>query len=632
VKDNELGASLWMSSALLVEILSTQDLEAFDQAICVQLRDLTGARTTAIMRRASDGSPDVRSVCPQRRQDRFSVQSLPGLYEVFNGLKDTLLLVPERLTPDAPWRSQLVEAGLSSLIVQPFVSRGETIALLCIADLPELEQLQSVVDLVAAVAPVMGMALDMLLTRKQLELEHAELEERVAERTSELHEANQQLEAIAGSVNAGIIAFDHRLQIAYLSPRFTELFGYDAGDLKDWRAWTSRAAVDQSSLELLQPAPAGQNSELECQGTNLDDAEVTLLSKQGQMLHALLSIHRASIGPVFTFSDYTKRKIHTESIEFASKHDELTGLPNRSLFSERLDWNMKQSRRSRRLLCVGFLDLDGFKVINDTYGHEAGDQLLKVVSRRLRTSLREIDTVARLGGDEFAVVFTDLRSRDQALPLIQRLLTSTRAPVMQMGHTLRVSCSIGLSFYAQDPTIDGDQLLRQADKAMYDAKIAGKNRFAIFDLQADESLRRRQKDLNDIEQALREEAFELYYQPKVGLRTGRVMGAEALLRWRQKSGELLTPDAFLPTLGDHDLAKRLSSWVLDRGIQDLSVLLDYNSDLSISLNVFPAEITEESFPDDLLARLRLYPRVNPAHLEFEMVETAVLNDVTQRKR
>jgi len=435
------------------------------------------------------------------------------------------------------------------------------------------------------------------------------------------------MEAIARSVNAGILSLDRAMQVDYLSPRFTELFGYAQEDLVDWEAWLEKAAFDESTRATLRRAPAGYGPGLDWQEEQFDNLEIKLRTAQGSVIDTLISMHRTEVGPVMTFADISQQKQREEYIEFVAQHDTLTGLPNRTLLSERIDWYMKQARRGRWFLCVAFLDLDGFKNINDTYGHDAGDHVLKVVAQRLRKELREVDTIARLGGDEFAIAFTELGSHEECAPLVRRILETASAPIPFKDHRLEVSCSIGLTFYSQAPEVDGDQLLRQADQAMYEAKVAGKNRFSVFDPKADQSLRRQHKELDDIQAGLANNEFQLYYQPKVNLRTGAVIGAEALIRWRRAPADILAPDAFLPVVYDHALSEDLGAWVLKQAMRDINALREVGRALPISVNVFPRQIVSPLFPETLRQLLADHPATVPRLLQLEVVETAVINEI-----
>jgi diguanylate cyclase (GGDEF)-like protein len=212
---------------------------------------------------------------------------------------------------------------------------------------------------------------------------------------------------------------------------------------------------------------------------------------------------------------------------------------------------------------VVYLDLDGFKAVNDRYGHDAGDQLLITLSSRMKQCLREGDTLARLGGDEFVAVMLDLTDIEACLPMLSRLLAAASEPVLWGTSVLQVSASVGVTFYPQTEETDADQLMRQADQAMYQAKVSGKNRFHLFDADQDRSIRGHHESLERIRRALIEHEFVLYYQPKVNMRLGTLVGAEALIRWRHPIRGLMSPGEFLPVIEDHSLAIEL--WRMGAG-------------------------------------------------------------------
>ena len=213
--------------------------------------------------------------------------------------------------------------------------------------------------------------------------------------------------------------------------------------------------------------------------------------------------------------DITEMKAHQTKLEHIAHFDSLTGLPNRVLLADRLQQGMAQAQRRGTVLAVAYLDLDGFKAINDRYGHQTGDQLLIALAARMGQTQREGDTLARLGGDEFVAVLLDLESGDASLPMLTRLLAAAAKPVQLDGKSLQVSASLGVTFYPQADGVDADQLLRQADQAMYQAKLAGKNRHHIFDTELDRHVRGHHQSLERIRRALLEAEFVLHYQPKV---------------------------------------------------------------------------------------------------------------------
>lgn len=206
-----------------------------------------------------------------------------------------------------------------------------------------------------------------------------------------------------------------------------------------------------------------------------------------------LVVQRDSAGQalrmVGTHTDISERKSYQDQLEHSAQFDHLTGLPNRVLLADRLHQAVIQVQRQKTMLAVAFLDLDGFKVVNDRYGHNAGDYLLRMLSGHMRQALREGDTLARMGGDEFVVVFLDLPDAESSLPMLSRLLSAAAEEVCYEGNALRVSASLGVTYYPQDEELDAEQLLRQADQAMYQAKQSGKNRFHIFDDAYERSVR-----------------------------------------------------------------------------------------------------------------------------------------------
>jgi diguanylate cyclase (GGDEF)-like protein/PAS domain S-box-containing protein len=448
----------------------------------------------------------------------------------------------------------------------------------------------------------------------------------------EIRQSNARLEAIASATNAGIIALDRDRQVQYVNPRFSEIFGYEAADLADKRAWCQIAGADEKSKVILarifSPESKSENS------TSLPsiNLEVSIRCKGAKLRAVLLTSKAVDTWQVVTLSDISEQKQRQETIRYLSQHDSLTGLPNRALLSERLNFLVTQTRRSRWFLCVGFLDLDGFKPINDEYGHEAGDYVLKEVATRLRNVLRDGDMVARLGGDEFAIVFSEIHSHDECPPLFQRLLESVHAPIHFQDQTLRVSASLGVTFYSQSRAIDGDQLLRQADQAMYCAKLAGRNRFAVFDAEQDQSIRESQEEISRISLGLEAEEFTLFYQPMVNLRTGRIIGVESLLRWIKPSGNILLPDAFLSPVYDHSVSEKLGTWILEQAFCAAETLAESGQRLTVSINVFPRQFIAPEFVPSLQRQLDLHPNVSAELIEFEIVETAAMNDLETAKR
>jgi len=355
--------------------------------------------------------------------------------------------------------------------------------------------------------------------------------------------------------------------------------------------------------------------------------------KNGEIFAEMLTISaiRNDEGQVLRyvamFSDITPFKEHQRQLEHIAHYDALTGLPNRVLLADRLHQAMAQTQRRGTVLAVAYLDLDGFKAINDSHGHDMGDKLLSTVSVRMKQGLREIDTIARLGGDEFVAVLLDLDTPQACAPMLDRLLAAAAEPVWVDTVELRVSASLGVAFFPQAEEIDPDQLLRQADQAMYQAKLSGKNRYHIFDADQDRNVRGHHESLEHIRQAMAEREFVLYYQPKVNMHSGEVIGAEALIRWQHPERGMLPPAMFLPVIEGHPLSIELGEWVLDTALTQIETWKAGGLTLPVSVNIDAQQLQSPDFVARLRELLAAHPGVQAGELELEVLETSALEDV-----
>lgn len=330
---------------------------------------------------------------------------------------------------------------------------------------------------------------------------------------------------------------------------------------------------------------------------------------------------------VALFSDITRQKQHQKQLEHIAHYDVLTNLPNRVLLADRLQQAMAMVLRRKRMLAVAYLDLDGFKEINDVYGHDVGDKFLIELAKRFKTALRQEDTMARLVGDEFVAVLMDLNEDIDCIPLIERLLLASSTTVHIDGQMLKASGSVGVSFYPQEESLDADQLLRQADQAMYQAKLAGKNRYQLFDADKDRTVRGYHESLERIRQALTDKEFELHYQPKVNMRTGQVVGVEALIRWHHPERGLLLPEEFLPVVEDDPFAVEIGRWVIEAAIEQLNNWHKQGIRISTSINVGPLHLEQADFVATLKILLDQYPQLDNKYLELEVLESSALEDI-----
>jgi diguanylate cyclase (GGDEF)-like protein/PAS domain S-box-containing protein len=323
-------------------------------------------------------------------------------------------------------------------------------------------------------------------------------------------------------------------------------------------------------------------------------------------------------------SDITAIKEHENELEHMAHFDALTLLPNRVLLADRLQQGMVQVLRRAQSLTVAYLDLDKFKTVNDTLGHEIGDQLLIALAARMKQALREGDTLARLGGDEFVAVLLDIGDPKAAELTLVRLLGAVASPVQIEDHVIQISASLGVTFYPQADEVGPDQLLRQADQAMYQAKQAGKNRYHVFDAVLDRSLRGYHESVERILQAMNAHEFVLHYQPKVNMRTGALIGAEALIRWQHLERGLLAPAEFLPLIEDHPMTVALGEWVIEAALTQIELWQTAGLWLPVSVNIGARQLQQSDFVDRLRALLAAHPKVHPGHLEMEVLETSAL--------
>jgi diguanylate cyclase (GGDEF)-like protein/PAS domain S-box-containing protein len=362
------------------------------------------------------------------------------------------------------------------------------------------------------------------------------------------------------------------------------------------------------------------------------EGEVTNRRKDGSIFLESLAIHAVRNGDgqllhmVGVFSDITHLRETQKRLESLAHYDALTSLPNRVLFADRMNQALAQARRHNTLMAVGYLDLDVFKPINDTHGHDIGDKLLIEIAHRLKQGVRSGDTVARLGGDEFALVLVDIANTEEVGHILSRMLDSIAEPVLIGDLNLSVSASIGVTLYPLDDN-DSDTLLRHADQAMYEAKQAGRATWITFDAEQDRLARTRREILTGVRLALDRKQFILYYQPKINMRLSQVVGVEALIRWRHPVSGILTPAHFLTAIEDSDLSIQIDRWPISEAIRQMSVWLEKGLNMPISVNISARLLHQPNLDQWLLEQFAEYPDVPPGWLELEILETAALQDI-----
>ncbi|TPQ24815.1 EAL domain-containing protein [Methylomonas koyamae] len=360
--------------------------------------------------------------------------------------------------------------------------------------------------------------------------------------------------------------------------------------------------------------------------------------KNGDLYAELLTVSAlrdesgAVINYIGLFSDITETKKQQQELEVLAHFDPLTQLPNRALFADRFAQAIAHSKRADSLLALCYLDLDGFKQVNDHFGHETGDQLLIEVAKRIKMNLREGDTVCRLGGDEFALLFENLQSIQQCEDTLSRIHQALAEPFELVERHVRIAASSGVTVYPLDME-DPDILLRHADQAMYQAKLEGRNRFKLYEHLPQPSSgysqrpSRLEQALAEVGQALAQNQFRLYYQPKVNLKSGEIVGMEALIRWRHPERGLLPPAEFLPIIENTPLEIDVSNWVLRQAFIQLQSWREQGLNQQISVNVSPRHLQWPDFIKNLETLLAEFPQLSSRQLELEVLESSVLEDL-----
>ena len=323
--------------------------------------------------------------------------------------------------------------------------------------------------------------------------------------------------------------------------------------------------------------------------------------------------------------DVTEKKVAESRLTYLAYHDVLTGLPNRTLFRDRLGLAMVQARRSGARVAMMFVDLDRFKLANDTFGHLKGDELLQQVAQRLQGALREGDTLARVGGDEFTILLPDLGSQEDAATVAAKLVADVTAPFDIDGNEVFLTASVGIAIFPGDGN-DSETLLRHADIAMYHIKARGKNGYGFFQPAMDDTASRSLCLGNEVRRAMEQEQFELHYQPQVDSQTRRIVGCEALIRWRHPAQGLVSAGAFLGAVEEIGMMSALTYWVIEQACRTLRQWYGDGLELArMSVNVPPLVLAESDFCERLLATVDRHgiPR---QRFEIEITENSFIAD------
>ena len=433
---------------------------------------------------------------------------------------------------------------------------------------------------------------------------------------------------VFGSSQEGIMVVNPERRIVKVNPAFTRITGYSAEEMLGQTP--NMLSSGQHDAAFFRNMWTAINTQGFWRG------EICNRRKNGELLAEMLSVSvvRDSAGAVQhyvgSFTDITKYKVQEQELNRIAHYDPLTALPNRRLLVDRLEQALRGCARSKGMLAVCFLDLDGFKGINDQYGHAAGDALLVGVAHNLAHELRGEDILARLGGDEFVFLLTNVESPETCSQALDRILLAVATPVQLEpgGVSASVTASLGVTLYPRDDA-DADTLLRHADQAMYLAKESGRNRYHLFDADSDRRAQQHSKMLHTLRTALQLHEFALYYQPKVDLVTGQVFGAEALIRWLHPEKGVLSPAAFIDHVNGSSLEQPFGQWVIDTAMAQAEAWYVQGLNLRVSVNISAHHLLHPDFCAQLGQALQRHPHLPPANFELEVLETAALDDMEQ---
>jgi len=430
-------------------------------------------------------------------------------------------------------------------------------------------------------------------------------------------EQRQELsEKIIATSPTAILITNPRNRIVFVNPAFTSITGYTLQDVegKDPKTFASGRhdkAFYQTFWEKLKAEDHWSG-------------EIWDRRKDGSVYPKWLSVHtlRNSVGRltnyVAMFTDITERKQAEQRIHHLAHHDPLTGLANRVALEARLEQAIADARRNERKVALLFIDLDRFKMVNDSLGHAVGDLMLMEIAGRLTERLRSSDIVARLGGDEFVVVLPELPDASHAALVAQSLLEDLAKPIKAPSTELHTSGSIGIAIYPSDGE-SVDSLMQSADTAMYEAKSAGRNAFRFFTRAMTETANDRLQLENDLRSAVIREQFELHYQPQVAPADGKIVGVEALLRWRHPTNGMVGPDRFIPLAEETGLIVEIGNWVLREGCRQARAWLDANLPVRMAINLSARQLRSDN----------LLPLIRQTVAEFDLPAQSLELEITE---
>ncbi len=426
------------------------------------------------------------------------------------------------------------------------------------------------------------------------------------------------LDTVLNNMCQGVLMFDNDAHMVFCNQRYIEMYGLSPElvvpgcglrELLNHQRAVGTFCGDEESyiVELLDVLAQGKASNAVAKAT--DGRVFSIVNKP-----------IAGGGWIATHEDISDRQRAEERIVHMARHDALTDLPNRTMFRERLEYELKRIKRGDAL-AVLCLDLDHFKSVNDTLGHPVGDELLKVVAERLRRCIREPDTIARLGGDEFAIIMTGMHAPTDPVVLAKRIRQAVIKPYILDGHQILADISIGISLAPIDAT-EPDLLLKNADMALYGAKADGRGTYRFFEPEMDARMKARRELDMDLRKALANGEFRLHYQPLVNIQNNEITAFEALLRWNHPIRGLVPPAEFIPIAEETGLIIPLGEWVLRGACQETA---NWPTNIKVAVNLSPAQLNSRNFTDVVVNALAA-SGVSANRLQLEITETVLLQN------
>ncbi|HBS42047.1 MAG TPA: hypothetical protein DEA26_05155 [Oceanospirillales bacterium] len=452
--------------------------------------------------------------------------------------------------------------------------------------------------------------------------------------TRELERESELLETTLRSIGDGVIATDTAGRITFMNPRAEEITGFLSAEAEG-RPFSEVVMLTSDGEDLPVTDPVQRIDTSNCGDSQADFA--TLRNREGRSysiqdtISAIRSTDGSVLGTIMVFQDVTEARAVSEKMSYLAQHDALTTLPNRVLLMDRLQQACRKNQRSDHQFALIFLDLDHFKVINDSLGHDQGDILLREIARRLASNVRSSDTVCRLGGDEFVLILDDIREGRDISNFCQKLTQEISQPVTLKNRGYRVTPSIGVAVCPADGN-DPDTLMRRADAAMYRSKNMGRSTFHFYSRGLEEEVENRLRTEQRMRTEIDENRFYNVYQPIVHTGQKDVIYAEALCRWRNSSGKEISPDDFIPVAEETGLIREIGRRVLRDACRAINAISDADHTfITISLNISPVQLATQGFAEDVKAILS-EEGTEPEHFIFEITESAVMDNMASSIR